>query len=753
MTSGGDAATQGGISYQNRVAAWITVRILAEAAANPPWDLPAHTTLSLLRAETNQPIDDLLVGSSSGEFAFIQAKHALSFGAAEDSEFASVLRQFIAQSLPRQEANNPWERPLEPERDRFVVVVGPGSPATIRQHLPYVLARLRSLAPGQPLDAAAANQNETSVLQTTLTQFRRIWRAIAEAEPFDEQIREALGFVRVQTLAVDAGGADEIAAKDLLRAAVLANPSQADLAWTTLLEEASRIGRERFGTNRDQLVQLLARTGIGIRAPRSYSQDIDRLRSFSQSKLSLVRGLSILSVGSVEVKIDRASTAAIRAASGDGPLVIVGEPGAGKSGALHDVAEQLSEDGRDLVFVPLDRIETESLDSLRQSVGLEHDILDVLDHWTGAHAAFVIIDGLDAARSERQAQTLRDLMEQVQTRQSRWHVMASIRKFDLRYGLEVRRLFDGSPPSEFVDNEFRTVRHVNVSRLSDEELIQVGRQSPALLAVLTSAGKDLTELLRNPFNLRLVGELLGEGVAAAEVLPIRTQIELLERYWSYRVVRADGRGDARELVLRSAATEMVEMRSLRARRIDVVDANTSTDLHDLLSHGVLVEWQASASSAPRRTYLAFSHHVLFDYAVARLLFDDDTEVVQAIVGDPDLVMAIRPSLVLRFQQAWFDDPAREEFWALTMAVEERADMPQAAKVVGPSVAAELAATLADTGPMIRHLESQDAAEVQVADGVLKHLVGGIIVASEAAIRSVGGQDAGPWAELLERLTA
>jgi hypothetical protein len=729
------------------------VRILAEAAANPPWDLPANATLDYVRAETDQPVDDLLVGASSGAFVFIQAKHTLSLGASADSEFASVLRQFITQSAPRGSTTDPWERPLEPERDRLALVVGAGSPATVRQQVPSVLGRLRSLAPGQPLHNAAVNQNEKATFQITVEQFRRIWCEIYGAEPSDEQIRGLLTLVRVQTLALDTGGSDEIAAKDLLRSVVLRDPSQADLAWTALVEEASRMGRERSGADREQLIELLERSGIGIRTPRSYWEDIGRLRSFSQSKLSLVRGLSVLTVGSAEVKIDRASTVAIRSAAEDGSLVVVGEPGAGKSGALHDLGEELNDNSRDLVFVPVDRLETESLESLRQSIGLEHDILDVLAHWSGADTAFLIIDGLDAARSERQAQTLRDLMEQVQGQHSRWRVIASIRKFDLRHGQQVRQLFVGSPPTEFSDNEFRALRHVNIPRLSDEELAQAGGQSPALSLVVSSAGEDLRGLLRIPFNLRLVGELLGEGVDASEVLPIRTQIELLERYWSHRVVRSDGRGDARELVLRRAATDMVRSRTLRARRADVVDANTSADLNDVLSHGVMVEWQATATAAPQRNVLAFSHHVLFDYAVARLLLEDDIRLVESLVQDSDLVMAIRPSLVLRFQQAWFNDPSREEFWSLAMAVGRRPEMPQAAKVIGPSVAAELAATLADIEPLVRSVESTDLNDNDSAEGVLRHLVGGIIVASEASSRRIGGADAGPWAELIDRLTA
>src|SRR5258708_7155653 len=62
--SGGGVAAQAGINYQNRVAAWLAVRILAEQDAPPLWDLSAGSTLEFLRCETEQPVDDVMVGTS-----------------------------------------------------------------------------------------------------------------------------------------------------------------------------------------------------------------------------------------------------------------------------------------------------------------------------------------------------------------------------------------------------------------------------------------------------------------------------------------------------------------------------------------------------------------------------------------------------------------------------------------------------------------------------------------------------------------
>lgn len=75
--TGGGSATHSGTEYQNRLAAWLGVRILAEQAATPPWDVPATATLDFVRCETNEPVDDSLIGISNSGHAFLQAKHSI----------------------------------------------------------------------------------------------------------------------------------------------------------------------------------------------------------------------------------------------------------------------------------------------------------------------------------------------------------------------------------------------------------------------------------------------------------------------------------------------------------------------------------------------------------------------------------------------------------------------------------------------------------------------------------------------------
>lgn len=150
--------------------------------------------------------------------------------------------------------------------------------------------------------------------------------------------------------------------------------------------------------------------------------------------------------------------------------MVVGDPGAGKSGALHDLVEILHGEQCDVIFFAVDHLDASSIYTLRNEIGLMHELEEVLKNWPGMEPGFLVIDALDAARSEASARTFRDLISKALKLEARWRVIASIRKFDLRYSQQLQQLFSGQPPTEFPEREFAKVRHLNIPLLGDEEL-------------------------------------------------------------------------------------------------------------------------------------------------------------------------------------------------------------------------------------------------------------------------------------------
>jgi hypothetical protein len=752
-SSAGGAGAGGGTEFQARVAAWLAVQILAERGAAQAFGLGSALTLERLRCETGEGVDDLLVETSDQGFAFIQAKRRLDLSGLAESPLASTLnqfvRQFVAERLPAPALGAPWHRALEAGGDRLVLTVGSRTPSTIRADLSAVARRAAGLAPGQPLAAAAVSDRERRALRVVMTHLQASWRSVLGVDATEEEMRRLLSLAHVQVLEVEADESEERAAKYLLRQVVLREPAQADAAWACLFKHCSGMITSRTGTDRVALQRLLISHGIEPQAAPSYRADVGRLRVHSSRMLSVLRDLSVMRVGGVEVKLERRCVAELRRAGEEGSLLVIGEPGAGKSGALHDLVASLGE-ARDVVVLVVDRHEAPTLHALNRELGLEHDLVEVLASWPGPEPAWLVVDALDAARAEPAARTLRDVFRGVSRQAARWRVVSSIRKFDLRHSPELREMFAGGAPCGLADPEFAATRHVEVRHLTAEELTQIGSQSPELQALVEAATPELRQLISVAFNLHLAAELLGQGVAVAALTPLRTQLELLDRYWQYRVIRHDGQGDAREAVSRRACARMIEVRRLRVARSEIVDVASSAALHELLRAHVLTAWRPSAADAADSYVL---HHFLFDYAVARLILrEEPAALVDRIAADPELVLMVRPSLALHYEYLWAVAPAsHERFWDLVLRMAREERVPEIGKLIGPAVAARHAARLAELEPLLRLVESVSECDLSPPERALRHIVGALVSGPTEGSPLVG-PEAGPWCELLERLS-
>ncbi len=749
--SAGGSATARGMDYQHRVSAWVAVQVLAEKSCTSLLGLGVGTTLDSLQCEAEQPVDDLFVQTSSRGRIFGQAKHALDLSASRDSELASALDQFVRQFINCQEGEA-GARPLDPLRDRLVLITSSRTSQPIRRHLSESLDRLRSFPKTKPLDRALVNDAERRAVAVIRDHIKKSWRNARGTAPSVAELRELLALIHILVLDVEENEPGEREAKTLLRTAILRDPDRADGTWAGLITLSSGLAARRGGIDRAGLQQRLLEQEIRLRTTLSYQSDIARLREHSAAGVQALAHHSRIQMGGRQAKVERACVTALLNAAADNPLLVIGEPGAGKSGALYDAARWLDTKDQDYVFLAADAIAAASLGALRTEIGLEHELLQVLDNWPGLQPAYLVIDALDAARGQAAEKTIRQLIAAVLEKDGRWRVVASIRKFDLRYSTELRRRFSGSPPDEFCDPEFTDIHHINVSRLSDEELAQVGAQALELRELIALASHQLLELLRVPFNLQLLADLLSGGTSPSELTPIETQLGLLERYWSERIIRSDGLGDAREAILLQACETMVGSRQLRIPRRAVATGDNSSSLNDLLSTQVLVEGQANSAPAPDHYTVQFSHHVLFDYAVARLLMRGPGQVLaDRLSTDPEMALVVRPSIQWHFQYLWSLDAAHVDFWDLVFAVVRLRDIPEIAKLIGPSIAAELAESLDDLGILSGALGQTDPQGRAVAQSSLRHLVGALLSETGGG-RHLVGASAGPWCAFVEHIS-
>ncbi|PEJ62409.1 hypothetical protein CN906_20635 [Bacillus toyonensis] len=482
-----------------------------------------------------------------------------------------------------------------------------------------------------------------------------------------------------------------------------------------------------------------------------YHKDIARLKEDTRIKLENSFEISSLKIGQEKVKIEREVVKVLHKEVEQGSIVVIGEPGSGKSGALVDLANVLVEEKRDVLFLPVDHLNAEGTGALKSDLGIEHDLVEVLDNWLNKRAGVLIIDALDAARTEKSSEILNRIISRVEKPNSRWKVIASIRKFDLRHNYNLRGLFNGPVIKKYQDQEFQDVRHIHIPNFDNDEILQVSSAVPDIAKLFEQANEMLIHMLSNPFNLKIMGELIGNGVKNSDLTPIRTQNELMDRYWSYRVIGNDRQRDGREYLLNKIVKKMVDTRKLRVNRSDIVEGNLSDILHGLLSANVLLELQHSQEFKPDGLVLSFGHNIIFDYAVERfLLRGKQNEIIDLLVNEPDLILVIRPSFVHHFTHIWLSNESRVSFWKLAFQIIEKKEVHEIAKIIAPLVAVQLGYEISEFNPLLMELTNQEEAYRRIAESTMIHIVGGLLTMNSEKFLEV--QSLELWSLFLEAIS-
>ena len=753
-SAGGRAEAAGG-GYETLVAAWYCVRILLSRLAHPLFNLPANTRLLTLRSQSGEEVDDVNCRTSDDGLVLIQVKRSVGLTTGETSPLAKALDQFVRQQKAASEhlSDAILGRPLDPVRDRLVLATRSTATAKIKGALTRLLRGLRD-QPGEALlSDIALNDEEREVAGVVETHIRRSWLAAYGSAPTPPAIGALLRLIHLQFIDVEPGERDRLSLMDDLRSQILTDPDQADVVFSHLIAHCARLRSDQSGADASTLLGTLAQAGVRLQAAPDYRADIAALRAWTARRLATVARHTCLIESNPASIIERTAWSSTVEAARQGSVLLVGEPGAGKTGVAYHLAETEMASGRDVIFIPVDMMTVEGLAALRAELGISHEFGEVLANWPGAQHGLLIVDALDAARKSETQTVLRMTIEDV-LRQAggRWNVVASVRSYDLRQGAEWARLFRGRPPApDHADSGFPNVRHITVARLTEPELAQIMVFSPTLKRLYDVASAPLRDLLTNIFNLRLLAELVEDGIVTSELAAITTQAELLDTYWNHRIRRGDGNHDRRELALRAVVDRMLASKSLQAIRADVLAQADPAAIVDLEQNDML---RAEDEHGHNEDTLLFSHHILFDYAVARLVFRrgrDPANLVDRLVQEPALALMLRPSLSLAFSEVWSQNQSgRPRFWNLAFAVAHEAHVSPVGQLIGPVTIAGQAEALADLQPLLDALTPgaplQGAAEL-----ILQHLTGALLAFVKGGAPSIGS-DTGPWMALAEALS-
>lgn len=645
----GGRATEAGMTFQADVGTWFAAHLVSEMPIGALVGLSGDAVPLEIQFETGRYLDDILVRLSDGGALYVQCKTHPNLSAAPDSPLTATIEQLVAlfTSLKTEAFST------RPNKSAAVLAVASDASGSL-DDLDRA-CRFFDLG-GRWADAkATVSQAQVRALEVFETSARAAWSKIVVGPMTEPDLTGLARLFHVVRFDVGPGGRDWREGVRLVGSRLFGREEAGAAPLGAISKAVRTLMRNGATANRDGFIAAIRSEGFeDIRSPR-YDRDVERLKSLSKEEVSRLSRHSRLPIGG-GIPIVRDCAAPLKDAAESGSLLVVGEPGSGKTGVLINMAGQRFLDSAPTVFLSVDRLAgVATNDDLQDELRLEHPFLEVLAAWPGRRPGLLFIDALDASRGGPSELVFGRLIEDAVARLGeRWSVIASIRTFDLQNGRRFRAVMAGAPPAAaFSEPGLDAVRHFRIPRLSDEEVRALAKVHPELGRLAETAPPLVQKLLRNVFNLSLAAELVAQGVSADSIRTVATQSDLIDRYEDERLPTS-----RLQAATAKAVQVMVERRRLTVPRITV----THDAVDEVLNTGVLV-------SAGDR--VAFAHHVLFDHAAGRFFLDwDDSKRLKVQVSnDPTIGLLLGPALRFAMERVWREDSdGHPTVWGLVVAV-------------------------------------------------------------------------------------
>jgi hypothetical protein len=746
----GGRSTAGGVSYEVRIAAFIATKMLAGDRCTA-WNGISGADVAAITLQAPEQVDDIVVSlrGESEARVFISAKDRAKTIplTAKSPAFADTISAFVGQFLKLP--------PGARERNRLVWAVPPSAGTSATRDLPFGLDSHREDACATLSDFLRGRQvRERKAIDALIAEAKRVWKRKTGKSPSNEELREFLRLVHVEVYEFEFGQKDDKKAEDDIRSHIVADPQWAKRVWRKLESIFNRADQRGMSVTAPLLRRELIADGLILKSPPDYADDIALLNALTARNLSRLKDHTMLRFGAKqadEIHIPRTEElSALVAAVKAGGLLVTGEPGCGKSGLIHQLAEALRKDGLPVVLLLAEEILGRDWKSAANIPGLSHALDEVLANWPSGERGFLITDALDAVREVDTQKMLRRLLQDVKQGQSGWTVVASVREFDLKHSRELREAFPGDGVGDYACREFSGVSHFHVIGLAESKLDDLCALRPDIRPFIGSARDNVKSggVHRSPFFLRLAADLLRDGVTPVRLADWNSPAVLLRKFWEARV--QDGAGASeREVALQAICRRMTELRSMALSIKEVSIGAAGRDaVIELRSRGILQAPAIKHGTRVGAEDIRFSHHLLHDYAVARSLIPaTSTRFADFAVAEPLLAVFYRQSFMFALEELWDEGDDRRGFWESALKLESVAQLHGITRILAPILAAKRVDTLADLQPLLTAIGAANDSDAP-AQKALQHLASGLQDADPDTIRA----GASAWCAFVEKLS-
>ena len=387
--------------------------------------------------------------------------------------------------------------------------------------------------------------------------------------------------------------------------------------------------------------------------------------------------------------------------------VVIGSPGVGKTYLMKELRQKLKSDEMPHLLLPIDQLGDGTDETLRRELSYEGNLIDKLKSApVSGKKGILLFDAFDATRNEGTRKRFLRLIQHAIQDLKQWNIVVTVRTYDAKKSQELLDLFGNLDNTDLTQYHSDGIlcRHFTIPSLSEAEIQQAFGQIPYLESVYNDGSLEFKRLLANPFNLWLLEKILRTSQKIPDFSQIHSEVQLLGLFWQRRVEATDNEF-YRLSVLTQIVRRMVDERSLTVKLnndndIDLNKPMRLTAWNELQSDEILVR----VSSTGQR--IAFSHNILFDYAISVLLIDDEPQQLEDFVrDDPSRPLFLRPSLTYFLTRLWYNAP--EKFWDAFRHVlpsDQYVHLRLFARLIPTSVIANEAREIGQLKPLLDELQ-------------------------------------------------
>ena len=388
--------------------------------------------------------------------------------------------------------------------------------------------------------------------------------------------------------------------------------------------------------------------------------------------------------------------------------VIIGSPGVGKTYLLRELRRNLEAAEIPELFLPIDQLGDGTDETLKHELLIEENLIEFLKSISLSHRKGIILfDAFDTARNERTRKNFLNLIQRAIQELDKWNIIVTVRTYDATKSQELLDMFGNPDEEDIFEYQSKDIccRHFTIPPFSEDQILQVLDQIKCPQKIYFGGSQDFKNILATPFNLWLLEKIIKTSKELPDFGQIHSEVQLFQMFWQRRIKDA-----SKELILNQIAQQMLEERSLSVKQSDVYE-NLELDkpqrkaaLDHLLSDEILTK----VSSTGQR--IAFSHNILFDYAISVLLIEDEPQKLEEfITEDPSRPLFLRPSLTYFFTRLWYYEDSKyfwRAFWHI-LSSNQSVHLRLVARLIPTSVIANEARNIEQLNQLIQRLQNSE----------------------------------------------